>query len=113
MHVHQLREAARGDLGIAADETDDGPLHAGDPELDLHPLRAALETVIDGPEETQEVERDAERARLTCRRGLRAAGPRPFLARGHRSTTRGRRTRLGESVTVPSSGESGRAWFFA
>ncbi len=71
VNVHELGESTRSDLRIAPDETDHDALHARHAELGLHSFRTSLQTMIDSPKETHEIERDAESARVTGQGGLR------------------------------------------
>ena len=56
-----VRKLARANAGILADEFENEPLRSGNSDGGAHPLRGGLQSVLDGPQETHEIEHGVER----------------------------------------------------
>ena len=90
VQVEDLRQLPRGDRRKASEHADDEALGAGQAQRRRHPLRPALQAVVDRPEQPHELEGLAGR-----RQGARLdVGPRPEgqEARSRRSTSAWART---------------------
>jgi len=67
-------KSAGGDSGKPSDDPDDEALRARDADGAEHSFRVALEAVVEGPKQPQEVERPAEWGNVVCLiGGIRAA----------------------------------------
>lgn len=66
MHVKDGGEIAGRQAGKEADDAEDQPLRAGDPEIGGHRFRAALEAMHDRPEQLHEIEYVRKLHLLTC-----------------------------------------------